>query len=141
MKLPCSLTRSVPTEQRSVHFSRTNTTIFRGVLQISLMWFVFVDQPSHFSISWEYIPFCTSCEQWSSWSHHFAFGEKQTMAENRYGCSSSLGRPPSLTAPRWSCWLTSSHATHNYQVRVCFLCSGQNCYHLLLLLVSRIPLQ
>lgn len=75
----CNLTTAVPTEQRSMHFSRTNITDFRRVLHISQTWLRCADQPSNFSIPWEYIPCRTSCEQCS---HHFAFWQKQTVAQD-----------------------------------------------------------
>lgn len=136
---------TAPTEQRSTHFSRTNTTNFRRLLRISPTWFIYVDQPSHFSISWEYTPCCTSSEQQSQCSHHLAFWQKWSVTQEPFSSSSGFGRQatPSdagLTAACTSCsWWTRSCATRNYQLRLCPLATAQNCSHLLLLTVSRLP--
>lgn len=99
----CNLTMTVPTEQRSMHFSRTNITKFRRLFQISLTWFICVDQPSQFSASWEYILCCTSCEQQSQRSRHFAFWQKQTVAQDPYSCSLDFGSQATHSSPRPDC--------------------------------------
>lgn len=107
----CNLTMSVPTEQRSMQFSRTNITKFRRVLQISLTWFICVDQPSRFSVSWEYILCCTSCEQQSQRSHHFALWQKQTVAQDPY--SFGLWQPAYTSkSPAWLHHLAANEHVH-----------------------------
>ena len=142
-----NLAMTTLTEQRSIKFTRTNITNFRRVSQMSSSWFICMDQHSHFSISWEHILCYTSCEQQSQCSHHFAFWQEQYMAQDPLRCSLGFGRhvtpsAPRLTAPCSSCsWWTCLCATHNDQATVCLFSTAHNCGHLLLLVVSGLPLQ